>query len=126
MGICEIGEKKINGKRYVKRPAVVVWSCKGCSVASSPDGCHLYAKTCSTHLAIEDGGAECFGTIWVACDPPKPAKKLAKWTPRTIKIPAKTTRAVLVDLVHECVAEINQLGTENAKLKNQIAKGKAK
>lgn len=60
--------------------------------------------------------------------PSKPAKKPApaKWTPRTIEIPAKTTRAVLVDLVHECVAEINQLGTENAKLKNQIAKGKAK
>lgn len=44
------------------------------------------------------------------------------WEPRTLEIGPKATREVLKALVLESVDEINQLGKENAKLKNQITK----
>lgn len=49
------------------------------------------------------------------------APKPHTWEPRTLEIGPKVTKEVLKALVLESVDEINQLGTENAKLKNQIA-----
>ncbi len=62
------------------------------------------------------------GCIYRRRKAPKPkAPKPHTWEPRTMEIGPKVTKQVLVDLVQESVNEINQLGTENAKLKNQIA-----
>lgn len=46
----------------------------------------------------------------------------AAWEPRTLEIGPKVPKTTLHALVLECLDEINQLGTENAKLKNQITK----
>ena len=116
MGICKIGEKKeIDGKWYTKEEAARCGHCDGCSISTDASSCHLYAKESDAHTAIEDRGAECCGTVWVACDAPakpKPAPK-AKWTP--IPLDAKQAKPKIIEIA-------NQLGAENAKLKNQITK----
>ena len=54
---------------------------------------------------------------------PKASTKVkATWTPRTLEIRGDVPRTVLRALVLESIDEINELGAENAKLKNQIAK----
>lgn len=116
MGICKIGEKKkIDGKWYVKEDAARCGYCDGCSISTDASRCHLYAKESGACLAIEDRGSECCGTVWVACDAPakpKPAPK-SKWTP--IPLDAKQAKPKIIEIA-------NQLGAENAKLKNQITK----
>ena len=44
------------------------------------------------------------------------------WEPRTLEIKDSVPKTTLRALILESVDEINQLGTENAKLKNQITK----
>lgn len=56
--------------------------------------------------------------------PKKRSKRLAKWEERKISIPSKATRPILVELVAELVAEINQLGVENVRLKNRAKTSK--
>ena len=116
MGVCKIGEKKrIDGKWYTKEEAARCGHCDGCSISTDANSCHLYAKESDSHAAIEDRGAECYGTVWVACDAPakpKPAPK-ANWTP--IPLDAKQAKPKIIEIA-------NQLGAENAKLKNQITK----
>lgn len=59
-----------------------------------------------------------------------PKAKAAKhvWTPKTVfeKFPPRTTRSDVEQMLRDAVNEINDLGTENAKLKNQIASLKKK
>ena len=118
MGICKIGEKKgIDGKWYEKRPFKgSATPCKGCAFSRG----RMHANDCSrrgrTFDSVEDGGKECGtlldGTIWVASVAPKPAQK-AKWVP--IPLDAKQAKPKIIEIA-------NQLGAENAKLKNQITK----
>ena len=50
------------------------------------------------------------------------APKKHVWEPKTVfaKFPPRTTRSDVEQMLRDAVDEINQLGTENAKLKNQI------
>ena len=59
----------------------------------------------------------------------KPKAKSVKkhvWEPKYLSINPKSTRANLHGLLRDVVHQINDLGTENAKLKNQIASLKKK
>lgn len=55
---------------------------------------------------------------------PKATKHV--WEPRTMEIKDSVPKTTLRALILESVDEINQLGTENAKLKNQIVSLKKK
>ena len=127
MGICEIGEKKrIDGKWYTKEEAARCGYCDGCSISTDAIMCHLYAKESDTRAAIEDRGAECCGTVWVACDAPakpKPAPK-AKWDPVDLfsPLPKRCSQEGWALALASAQEFINKLGAENAKLKNQITK----
>lgn len=74
MIICEIGEhKKIKGKWYRKEKATHGFA--GCA------RCAFYTGDCpgfSVSLSIENGGAECNGTIWVK-DPACKPKPTYRW-----------------------------------------------
>ena len=67
--ICAIGEKKlIDGKWYEK--AAATNECDNCvflELGACPNGASNDLGT-----AIEDGGVECMGTIWIDCDQPQP------------------------------------------------------
>ena len=71
-----------------------------------------YAPT--THFAIS-----------TKCKAPK-ARTKHVWTTRTLEITDRVPKTTLRALILEGLDEINQLGTENAKLKNQIASRKQK
>ena len=135
--VCKVGgRKEILGQWYRKVKQARFEFCAGCAFESvSGRPCPLPNSITETLKAIEDGGSECgygrTGTIWARTDAPdtnaKPtpkkatAPKLHAWEPRTLEIGPKATKQILVDLVRESVDEINQLGTENATLRNQIA-----
>lgn len=92
MSICEIGErKKIKGKWYRKEKATHGFA--GC------DRCAFYSGDCpglSISLSVENGGAECSGTIWVK-DParkPKPTKHAYRWNKRDGLIDADSHQVV--------------------------------
>lgn len=129
--ICKIGEtKEIRGKLYRKAAASKNRLCTGRAFLNDgkcPGG--------SVGDAIEDGGAECLGTIWkqVSASAPidrtkAPKAKAAKhvWTPKSFMPHPKSTKAHLEQLLSATVSQLNDLGTENAKLKNQIASLKKK
>ena len=120
--VCKIGDiqKHPNGKWYRKDVQnLQIAVCLGCyyepeaggaSRCPSSDG-----RSAPSQVAkpVSDGGCDCRGTIWTEVPAPKKPKPLAKWD----KIPlyTKITKSGLIDIA-------NELGTENAKLKNQITK----
>lgn len=66
MSICKIGETKvINGKRYRKEKGARL--CSGCAFEGK-DGCTSATKEDRIDLSIENGGSECYGTIWILAD----------------------------------------------------------
>jgi len=68
--ICAIGEKKlIGGKWYEKARATM--HCRGC-VFMEKKCMQPTPPSADPQDAIEDGGAECTKTIWIACDQPQP------------------------------------------------------
>lgn len=87
--------------------------------------------------AIEDGGCECRGSVWkpvrvtTPIDRTKmPKAKAAKkhvWTQVPFpEITIRTTKRQILDHLELATLKLNDLGTENAKLKNQIASLKKK
>lgn len=123
--ICKVGEtKEINGKLYRKAKPPRNTVCASCA---------FYNMSCpgdASHVPIEDGGCECQGTIWKCVGAPK-APKVAKkhvWEDRILfaELPKKWTKDNLEKALTLAECAINQLGTENAKLKNQIASLKKK
>lgn len=66
--ICAIGEKKlIRGSWYEKREAGrSSFQCAECALLHSGLPCDARQST-----LIEDGGYECLGGVWIACDAPK-------------------------------------------------------
>lgn len=134
--ICKVGEtKEIKGELYRKHPATNRGGIGCSSCAFSRGVCPLPCTRDNVKKAIEDGGSECYGTIWkrVRVSTPidrtkAPKAKAAKhiWEPRTMEIKDSVPKTTLRALILESVDEINQLGTENAKLKNQIVSLKKK
>ena len=130
------GKKKIRGAWYKKAAATLI--CTGCDLhpCTGPGKAPWEGLTSD---AIEIGGSECFGTIWVATDPPndiaktptatkpkapKPTGK-ATWTAKGLpEMSIRTTKRQIRDHLELAIMEINALGTENAKLKNAIARMK--
>lgn len=119
--ICKIGEtKEIEGKLYRKAADTEAGQCSGCAF------CGGVCPGSSIGAAIENGGSECRDTIWKRVrvpsqidrtKVPKKPKPPAKWD--KIPLDTKITKSGLIDIA-------NELGTENAKLKNQIADLKKK
>lgn len=66
--ICAIGEKKLIGPGWFKKSPCGEGPsrCAGCAKLTIPSSCDEPSKS------IEDGGCECIGSIWIACDPPQP------------------------------------------------------
>lgn len=127
--ICRVGDikKHPDGKRYRKaKLSKSGHDCTGCSHFEA--GCPLPCVAGKVDKPIEDGGSECSGSIWKLV-PSNLKKHLAKaptdpkhvWQTKFLHIHPKSTRAKLSELLLDSVNQINVLGTENAKLKNQIA-----
>lgn len=126
MGVCKIGgHRLIRGQRYRKE----IGACNDCAFFSGtcPNG-----NSATTWKALDSGGTECYvhgtGTIWMSAPSYKPPTKAHKkppkphtWSKKLLSVHPKSTKAKLVELLMESVNEINQLGTENAALKNQLA-----
>lgn len=129
--ICKIGESKvILGKVYVKK------SPRGDNYPAC-SGCHFNRGVCpftctagGVRKAIEDGGSECHNSIWKSAHKvaKKPKAKTTKhaWAPKSFVPNSKATKAQLEDFLRGAMDQINELGTENARLKNQIASLKKK
>lgn len=125
MPICEVGaiQKHPDGN-YYRKDLDTGDPCIGCAYRTKGgnDACPSVDGKCyisTTRTAISDGGCDCDGAIWVKVAPPTPP---VKWEPRTLSIGPKVPKTTLHALVLEGLDEINQLGRENAKLKNQITK----
>lgn len=128
MGICKIGgHRLIRGQRYKKE----IGACNDCAFFSGtcPNG-----NSADTKKSLDSGGTECYvhgiGTVWTSApsyeSPTKSHKKPKApkphtWSKKFLSVHPKSTKAKLVELLMESVNEINQLGTENAALKNQLA-----
>ena len=78
--ICAIGERKIVlGVLCEKRKATTL--CLGC-YASEPRRCKL---TGDIDTAVEDGGSECAGSIWVKVAEATPALIAAAWALSSVR-----------------------------------------
>lgn len=128
--ICKVGEtKRIKGKLY-RKVSEVDEVCTGCAFATtkglercpSEDGRSMINQV---NASLEDGGCECHGTIWKRVGVPKAAKHV--WTPIPFpEITIRTTKRQILDHLERFSIHIDDLGIENAKLKNQIASLKKK
>ena len=120
------GKTKICGKWYQKVRATHV--CEGCAFQ------RLSCPGAGTLGPIEENGSECESdagsTIWIDTVPPSPKKAkaskatwtwTAKWLP---EMSIRTTKRQIRDHLEIAIMELNALGTENAKLKNAIARMK--
>lgn len=126
--ICKVGEtKRIKGKLYRKAPVAGPGLCSKCAFLNGN------CPGNSVGDAIEDGGSECRGSIWEEVPAPalngrtKPKAAKHVWT----KIPhpeitIRTTKRMILKRLGEILDKANDLGTENAKLKNQIVSLKKK
>lgn len=129
--ICKIGEiQKHPNRKWYRKDAESGTTCEGCSYATngkqercpSSDGRSMIDQT---RTPVADGGCDCEGAIWVKVPAP-PALKKHVWATRTLEITDRVPKTTLRALILEGLGEINELGTENAKLKNQIASLKKK
>lgn len=129
MSICKIGEKKeIGEKWYQKTEPRKEGLCHGCAFYENWEVSHMCSGDFEiVNKPLELGGRECECSIWVACDPPKPAKKPApaKWAPVNLfaPLPKRCSQEGWALALAAAQNQINKLGAENAKLKNKLAKG---
>lgn len=117
------GKKKIRGKWYRKEKAPGDY-CTGCHFFP---GCPLPNMISDVRKAVEHGGSECDGTIWLRTTAPKkaPAKpkapNKATWSTKFLHIHPKSTKADLAKLLQESVDQINSLGIQLVRAQNTIA-----
>lgn len=126
--ICKVGEtKRIKGKLY-RKVSEVDEVCSGCTFAPTkgPERCPSEdgrSMINQVNASLEDGGCECRGTIWKRVG--VPTKHVWTKIPHP-EITIRTTKRKILERLGEILDKANDLGTENAKLKNQIASLKKK